>query len=149
MSLSYSYPQVVLAEVPGEITLALSVSGCPLRCKGCHSTFTYDAQYGSPLTTQAIESHLNKHITCVLFYGGEWQPTELMALLKHCKELGLKTCLYTGYELSFIPSQLLQLLDFIKVGNFNSALGGLESPTTNQRFYYLTNGIVANEHKFY
>ena len=149
MSLNYSYPQVVLAEVPGEISLALSVSGCPLRCKGCHSTFTYDAQYGSPLTKQAIESHLNEHITCVLFYGGEWQSMELLTLLEYCKELGLKTCLYTGYELDFIPNQLLQLLDYIKVGNFNPVLGGLESPTTNQRFYYLTNGIVANEHKFY
>lgn len=149
MSLNYSYPQIVLAEVPGEISLALSVSGCPLRCKGCHSTFTYDSSYGAPLTPQAIGSHLNKHVTCVLFYGGEWQPTELLSLLKHCKDLNLKTCLYTGHELSFIPKQLLQILDFIKVGKYTQALGGLESPTTNQRFYELLDCEIKKEHVFY
>ena len=43
----YSYPQEVLQEVPGEISLALSISGCPLRCKGCHSTETYKTDFGN------------------------------------------------------------------------------------------------------
>ena len=28
---------VVFAEIPGETTLALNITGCPNRCPGCHS----------------------------------------------------------------------------------------------------------------
>lgn len=35
--MKYSDAQVVFAEVPDEITLAISISGCPNRCPGCHS----------------------------------------------------------------------------------------------------------------
>jgi anaerobic ribonucleoside-triphosphate reductase activating protein len=149
MSLNFSYHQVVLTEVPGEISLALSISGCPLACKGCHSTFSRNPNYGELLTTEQIDKHLNPHVSAVLFYGGEWEPNILLELLNYCQSKGLKTCLYTGYELEFIPNQLLTSLDFIKVGPYKAELGGLESPTTNQRFYQLTNGTIDSELLFY
>lgn len=132
----YSYPQIVLQEVPGEISLALSISGCPLRCKGCHSTETYPNDFGVELTEKELERLFKKykHISCVLFYGGEWEHINLINFLKIINSKGLKTCLYTGYELKDIPDELIANLDFIKVGPYKAELGGLSKKTTNQEF---------------
>lgn len=137
--LYYSSPQIVLQEVPGEIALALSISGCPLSCKNCHSAHTKNKQYGTPLTEQELLNQLlqHKHITCVLFYGGEWESDYLLELLKLVQLKNLKTCLYTGRELKDIPKSILQYITFIKVGPYIEALGGLDSPTTNQKFITL------------
>ena len=149
--LYYSEPQVVLQEVPGELSLALSISGCPMRCEGCHSAPTRNPKHGTPLTSLELERLLNenKHISCVLFYGGEWQPKELQDLFEYIKKsYDLKICLYTGRKLEDVPKNLMPLLDFLKVGEYIEKLGGLESPNTNQRFYKLTEGGFV-EHKFF
>lgn len=137
--LYYSYPQIVLQEVPGELSLALSISGCKLACKGCHSSETWDSTFGTKLTTDTLLALLakHKHITCVLFYGGEWEPTTLTHFLKLIKTHNLKTCLYTGQELQDIPQAILTNLSFIKTGPYKEELGGLGSPSTNQRFIVL------------
>lgn len=146
--LYYSYPQIVLQEVPGEITLALSISGCKLACKGCHSTETWNPFYGSPLTNTSLASLItkHKHISCVLFYGGEWEPEALIKLLQLCKTYELKTCLYTGQEIESIPSTLLAELTFIKTGRYIEELGGLNSPNTNQRFITIESITHTKEH---
>ena len=70
--MNYSHPFVTVQDVPDEIALAISISGCPLRCKGCHSAFTRDPNYGSKLDYESLTKLLNKHklISCVCFYGG-------------------------------------------------------------------------------
>lgn len=37
MNLNYTTEQITFQEVPNEISLSFLISGCPLRCKGCHS----------------------------------------------------------------------------------------------------------------
>lgn len=140
--MNYSYPQIVLQEVPDEISLALSISGCPLRCKGCHSTETYNPEFGQELNLEEINKLLSKHkhITCVLFYGGEWEPENLVKYLKYIKTKNLKTCLYTGFELSFIHKNILNHLDYIKTGRYIKELGGLGSENTNQKFMKIQKG---------
>lgn len=141
--LYYSSPQIVLQEVPNEISLALSISGCPLRCQGCHSAYTRDPTYGKPLDVVELDKELRKnpHVSCVLFYGGEWRQNDLSVLLRHIKTTtDLKTCLYTGRRLEAVPKSLFPLLDFIKVGEYVESLGGLGSPTTNQVFYSIQEG---------
>lgn len=137
--LFYSSPQVVVQEVKGELSLALSISGCPLRCKGCHSAETRDPEFGDKLTVERLRELINKHkhITCVLFYGGEWNTPYLKELIKVVKEYNLKVCLYTGLELDEVDASLLELLDFIKVGRYIEKYGGLDSPSTNQVFITL------------
>ena len=78
---------------------------------------------------------LNKHISCVLFYGGEWNIKELTKMLVYVK--GLKTALYTGRELDYFEDNLLNYLNYIKVGRYIEKLGGLKSPETNQRIIKL------------
>ena len=131
-----SWSGVVLQEVPGEISLAISLSGCNLRCKGCHSTETWANEFGSVFDPLALSILLskNKHITCVLFYGGEWQLKALIDLFKITKSENLKICLYTGLEYDAVPLELLPYIDFLKTGPYVEELGGITSPNTNQRF---------------
>ena len=138
--LYYSYPQIVMQEVPDEISLALSMSGCNLKCKGCHSADTWNPRFGKPLTKEELIQLIqeNKHISCVLFYGGEWQPEYLLELIKIVKQKKLKVCLYTGLEYHQVPRELIEVLDYIKVGPYIEELGGLESPKNNQRFIKLS-----------
>jgi anaerobic ribonucleoside-triphosphate reductase activating protein len=143
--LYYSHPQIVVQEVPGEIALAFSISGCPLACRGCHSTETRNPTYGFPLTKDTLQSTIDntKHVSCVLLYGGEWEPSNLIDLLLTSKDNNLKTCLYTG--LTTCPPQFLKYLDYVKVGPYSQELGGLTSPTTNQKFFVVANGKLSKD----
>lgn len=138
-------PRVVLQEVPGEVSLAWLVTGCPLACPGCHSRDSWDPRAGSALTAARLDDWLARYqglLTCVLFFGGEWQRQALLALLRQVRRQGLKTCLYTGRER--IPDVLLAELDYLKTGPWRAALGGLDSPHSNQRLVRLSDGESLN-----
>lgn len=137
--LYYSYPQIVVEEVPGEIAFAISLSGCQQACKGCHSSETWNPTFGSPITPSILSILLQeqKHISCVLFYGGEWSPIELEDLFIVCQSADLKICLYTGLELEEVPINLLPYITIIKVGRYIEELGGISKIQTNQRILQL------------
>ena len=90
----YADLQIVLQEVPGQISLCVSVTGCPLRCKGCHSPFLWKKGTGTPLTDEVFITTLERYkdmISCVLFMGGEWEETALIHKLQNCP------CLWAAY----------------------------------------------------
>ncbi|SUO97570.1 4Fe-4S cluster-binding domain-containing protein [Suttonella ornithocola] len=93
--------RVVWQEVPDEVSLAFLISGCPLKCRGCHSAYARCPFIGQPLTQDYLEKRLLDYqglLSCVLFLGGEWQLTALLACLMLVRSHGLKTCLYTGLD---------------------------------------------------
>ena len=139
----FSYPQVVLQEVPDEISLALSISGCNLNCKGCHSSETFDPKFGEELSLSKLAQMIDhqKYITCVLFYGGEWLIEELEVFIDYVKSRKLKVCLFTGRNLEYFSVEFLSKLDFIKVGRYRESLGGLKSEQTNQKFIKLPQNL--------
>lgn len=127
--------QVVLQEVPGEISLCFSICGCQLKCKGCHSSHLWKESNGKILLLNNYLEILNKYrnyATCVLFMGGEWHEDELIEMLRMARHKKFKTCLYTGEE--SISKNLMEQLSFLKTGKWNPDLGGLGSPKTNQKF---------------
>ncbi|ULJ62950.1 anaerobic ribonucleoside-triphosphate reductase activating protein [Wielerella bovis] len=136
--LYFTQEQIVWQEVPNEVSLAFLISGCPLRCAGCHSADSWKANHGKILSVDYLRTRLQMYrnlLTCVLFLGGEWQPETLLALLNVARdEFGLKTCLYTGLERDELSPILLPKLTFLKTGRWVAALGGLDNPNTNQRF---------------
>lgn len=139
----FSNYSIVLQEVPGEISISFSITGCKLTCKGCHSPFLWKEGSGNELTTERFIDILSKYdglATCVLFMGGEWHEEELIEFLKIAKNMNLKTCLYTGLE--DVPTSIKKQLTFLKVGPWISELGGLNSLTTNQRFIEVETGKV-------
>ena len=81
----YSDLQIVFQEIPNEISLAIHVTGCPLKCAGCHSSIYWNPHIGQDLTIDHLCELLHryeKYITCVLFLGGEWDTDYLLKLLK-------------------------------------------------------------------
>lgn len=133
--------KVVFREVPDEITLALNISGCPVHCPGCHSSYLVQ-DIGEILDESSLKSLIDSSngISCVSFMGGDADPMYIKHLADwvHTNYPGLKTSWYSGRDLEnakpVIPS-----LDFIKVGPYIDEFGPLDSPATNQRFYRIDN----------
>ena len=142
--LHYGSSQVDVEAVPNEISLIVSVSGCDLACKGCHSPETWNHTYGKPLTLEVLAELVkkNKHITCVCFYGGTWKGTQMIPLFKAIKSLGLKVAQYTGWDKP--DMEYKNHLDYWKIGRWDEELGGLRNPSTNQKMYKITNGIMVH-----
>lgn len=143
--MNYSSKQVVWQEVPGEVSLAYTISGCPLRCPGCHSADTWPLGAGDSLTFSDFKAQLQQYsglITCVLFMGGEWHEVLLLKLLKFAQQQGLNTCLYTG--LDDINNEIKVHLTYLKTGPWVRELGGLDSAETNQKFIDLRTGQCLN-----
>lgn len=140
--LLYAGAAVVFQEVPDEIALAISISGCTRNCEGCHSAhlreykgrdMLYDLEY-------LIDSHPG--ITCVCFMGGDQNLRELRSAVNliRRKYPKLLICLYSGEDdMDKISNIILTLSpDYLKWGSYMKDLGGLDSPITNQQFIKLT-----------
>lgn len=137
--LKYLYNKIIFQEVPDEVTLGISISGCKIHCPGCHSQELWE-DVGKPLTWSTLNPliHINKGITCVLLLGGEHDLDALTDMFYHAHRY-VKTAWYCG--LKEIPNDhigILDYLDYYKVGPYVKELGGLDSPTTNQRLYMKT-----------
>lgn len=148
MLLYHSY-NIVFQEVPGEVTLAINLSNCRNGCKGCHSPYLQE-NTGQPLDENVITSLLAKYgeaITCICFMGGDVDPQEVERLaffIKKSTNKHLKTAWYSGK--SKLPEEFsIGVLDYLKLGSYVEALGGLDSPTTNQRFYRVQNGVLKDQ----
>ena len=144
--LRYTDYDIVFQEVPDEITLAINISNCPNRCKGCHSPYLLK-DIGEPLTEENLSALLKKYgkaITCVCFMGGDASPADIEQLAEYLHRqtvAPVKVGWYSGKsELS--PAIDLDFFEYIKLGPYIEHLGGLKSPTTNQRFYRIENGVM-------
>ena len=136
--LKYLFCKEVFREIPGEISLGLSISGCQIHCKGCHSRELWEDK-GTPLDVETLCGLLNQHqgITCLLLLGGESDIDAITELFMYAHKR-VKTAWYCGLDV--LPKNylgILEYLDYLKLGHFDMELGGLNSPTTNQRLYML------------
>ena len=135
--MKYVDVQVVFREVPDEITLAINISGCPVHCPGCHSSYLAQ-DIGTPLTEESLEGLLAKSpgVTCVSFMGGDADPSYIrtLALSVRAVHPELRICWYSGRGLDD-AAPVLDALDYLKVGPYVKELGPLDWETTNQRFY--------------
>jgi len=151
--LRYSNYNIVFQEIPGEVTLAVNLSNCPNRCKGCHSPYLQQ-NIGEILDNESLDGLLNKYgnsITCVCFMGGDSNPKEIekMSVLVHQKTKGnIKTGWYSGKDI--LPENIsVDNFDYIKIGAYIESCGGLDNPDTNQRFYMIDNGkMIDKTHLF-
>lgn len=150
--LKYDSYDIVLQEIPNEISLCFSITGCQLECDGCHSEHLWNSENGIELSSEIFEKLLikyNKLVTCVIFMGGEWCSSDLLTLLSLAKKKFLKVALYTGLNEKQMHRQypyLLSNLDFIKTGKWISSLGGLDKPNTNQVLKDLRSGEILNRY---
>ena len=122
---------VVFQEIPGEVTLALNLSGCPCHCKGCHSPHLWE-DIGEELNAELLDCLMKRYgssITCVAFMGGDKEPAEVA---RWAKTLPMKSAWYSGrMNLPAVDGPF----DYVKIGPYIESLGGLKSEKTNQRLY--------------
>ena len=133
----YSY-DIVCQEIPDEISLAVNISCCPNRCPGCHSPWLWGNE-GEDMTEDMLSALIGKYsaaITCFCFMGGDAEPMGIMRLARWIRTRWpeIRTAWYSGKE--SIPEDFdITCLDYIKLGPYIEALGGLKSPDTNQALY--------------
>lgn len=136
--LRYANYCVTFREVPDEISLCINISGCKIRCMGCHSRYLWD-EIGQYLDVSALKSLIGIHngISCVCLMGGDHEFESILELGKAIKKFGLKTAWYSGRDsLEFDIDDInkaFEVFDYIKLGRFIESLGGLDSSNTNQR----------------
>lgn len=128
--LKYTDTQIVFREFPGEVTLAINISGCPNRCPGCHSP-ELQQDIGKNLNWDSLSKLIiqNQGITCVGFMGGDNDPmlVKYLAYMTRTRT-GLKVGWYTGIG----NAQTMREMDFVKIGLYKEEFGPLDEPTTNQ-----------------
>lgn len=131
---------VVFAEIPGEVTLALNITGCPNRCPGCHSPHLQNDQ-GRPLDEEELAGLLDAYgasVTCVCFMGGDRDPQAIARLadIVRRRRPALRTGWYSGRD--ELPATVdHRAFDYVKLGGWVEELGPLTSATTNQRLYHI------------
>lgn len=134
--LKYVNTDVVFQEIPNETTLAINISNCPCHCKGCHSSYLA-GDIGTELTAHSLLELLkkNKGITCVAMMGGDSEPQEVEYFSELVRNIaGLRYAWYSGRQ--ELPKNIdISKFNYIKLGPYIEELGGLKSPTTNQRLY--------------
>lgn len=151
--LKYLNTQVTFAEVPDEITLCINITGCKNGCKNCHSSYLAQ-DIGKPLNKSSLSELIegNKGVSCVSFMGGDSDAIHLVALASWVKtHTNLKVAWYSGrQEISDIVARQLRWFDYIKLGPYKEEFGPLNSRTTNQRFYKVSNGeLIDITSRFY
>ncbi|MBO4634477.1 MAG: anaerobic ribonucleoside-triphosphate reductase activating protein [Bacteroidales bacterium] len=130
---------VVLEEIPDRVSLAVDISNCRGNCNGCHSPFL-KKDIGRELTAEVIDRLVedNFGVNCFLFLGEGRDPEALLDLADHVRALGLEAAVYSGREV--VEDIFWDHFDYIKVGPYKPECGPLNSPSTNQRLYRVTDG---------
>ena len=135
--LKYVDTLVCFSEIPDEVTLAINISGCPIRCPDCHSKYLWE-DVGKPLDRDSLHSLIEKNngVSCLAFMGGDANITYLQTLIYWVKTRypELKVAWYSGREEPLKVSDV-KYLDYIKIGPFIKERGPLNDRNTNQRLY--------------
>jgi anaerobic ribonucleoside-triphosphate reductase activating protein len=136
--------QVTFSEVPDYISYTFFVAGCPMKCKGCswEGKFSSKTEINLSEYKKILKSQVG-FCEVICFLGGEWEY-DIVEYLKTAKEMGFKTWLYTGRD--NLPKEIMDNLNFVKLGSYQANKGGLMKETTNQKFINLDEN---KEVKFY
>lgn len=157
----YNYPIVSYAvsmqEIPDHIAFVINIGNCIQGCKGCHSKDTMSYYWGeSPkevplkkIIKKASKVHkLGATVCCIMGGTTNYGVTReyLTALIKALAlifEDGVG--LYSGSDCpiddEFYDNGINYYyahhtpLTYLKIGSYQKDLGGLDKPTTNQRYY--------------
>lgn len=146
--LKYYNFDIVFAEIPNEVTLAINITNCPNRCVGCHSPHLQQ-NIGENLSKEELSRLIRTYeydITCVCFMGGDGDTHTVSLLAQWIKEnfSQIKTAWYSGREK--LPNSFCTTdFNYIKLGSYQEKYGPLNKQTTNQRLYSVEdNGLLTD-----
>jgi len=136
--IKYFNYDIVFREIPDKVSLAINITNCQNNCIGCHSSYLRE-DIGEELCNENFINILNenKGIDCVIFMGEGNDINRLHELAKIVKKNNILVALYSGSNT--INSKFIEVFDYIKIGQYISELGGLNSKKTNQKLYKINN----------
>lgn len=132
---------ITLTEIPNRISVFFEIGNCTCHCDGCHSPELWDTNYTRPnMTVQEIidyvDEQYNLGANAVVLMGGmnnKGFHKDLFAFLLLELSTRFQVGVYVGDDdLRWLPRLPIK---WIKSGRYEKDKGGLDSPTTNQRFY--------------
>lgn len=143
----YSF-DIVFAEIPDEVTLAVNISGCPNLCEGCHSPWLREDK-GNELNERTIDNLMSVYgaqITCFCFMGGDAQPEEVehLACYIHSKYADKHIAWYSGKP-NLSKKVHIQSFDYIKIGPYIPEFGPLNQRTTNQKLFRIIDEVIKDD----
>lgn len=106
---------------------SLYLSGCDLRCEGCHNSAFWERGSGIPMTVDEVFERLNEDDFNISILGGEplMQYDLLLRLCRKIKELTGKTIwLWSGHTIEHIRAdypEILPLVDTLVDGPYIAA----------------------------
>lgn len=140
------------ANVVSGIATSVWFQGCEARCRGCHNPELIPFFCAEPVAVETAKREIllkSYRNATVSFLGGEplLHREELLSLLLYSKSIGLMTALWTGFELADVDQEILNLLDYIKVGRYERSkkIKGTYYGSSNQRMYRVVDGHIESE----
>lgn len=144
--LKYLETMVTFSEFPTEVALCINISGCPIKCPDCHSKQLWE-DVGTNLTISNVVNLIeqNKGISLVGLMGGDADSLHINAIASYIKDHypDIKVGWYSGKP-KLSKNIILRNFDYIKLGPYIKDKGGLDSKTTNQRFYKVINNTLVD-----
>lgn len=146
---------ITLNEVPDKIAYFIELGSCTQRCKGCHSKELWE-EVESPTSLEAVlrgaENAIESGANAIVLMGGtcnKMSTPDLLKVLDGLSEIA-PTCLYSGLDDEKTNTYIAEHSDitWLKTGSYKEELGGLSSPTTNQRFYRKEYELVSKNHLY-
>lgn len=134
---------ITLSEVPDRIAVFFEIGCCHNGCKGCHSPHLQTNKVPF-ITLEEMVEYANKRVdegaNAIVLMGGTTNGLDMRELYEIINALSFvaPVCLYSGLDSSMEEAcELVKnaYLSWLKIGSYKESLGGLQSPTTNQRFF--------------
>lgn len=131
---------ITLNEVPNKVAVFVEFNNCHLKCEGCHSNHLHSDMFDGEKTDikyilSYVEKQIDKGAEYIVLMGGDTNGVskeDLYTLINKLDDIA-PVMLYSGSEdISILTSTRLTLL---KTGGYIEELGGLLSPTTNQKVF--------------
>ena len=143
---------ITLNEVPDHVAFYFEIGNCTQNCPHCHSphlTAQQTLAFTSIEDMECMAEHAAEQgATAIVLMGGMTNGISDDDLITICKRLGyiLPVCLYSGRDDEDEDIYIAHAADvrWLKTGSYKEELGGLPSPTTNQRFYRCENKYFFN-----
>lgn len=136
---------ILFQEIPDEVTLGINLSGCPYRCRGCHSPHLQE-NIGEELNETALSRLLQTYgesVNCICFMGGDADPETICRLACYVRENGggsIKTAWFSGNENLY--ERAVTCFNYVKTGSYIESLGAINKKGTNQRLNRIDQGQI-------
>lgn len=139
----HSIEKASICDGPG-IRLVIFCQGCSRKCDGCHNPETWDFKKGFSWEVNKLLNFVKNTAKTkrVTLSGGEplEQISAIREVINALRKLDYDIALYTGFEIADIPQDIIDKLNYIKVGRYIKEIRTTTIPyigSKNQKFIKL------------